>query len=285
MPNDHLTIQPNKTMKTQSIAHSLRIMMVAVSLLAGLQACDKDDASPASPAPTPANPVPGTPAPAAVNVKLATNAALGSILTDKDGKTLYFFTRDADGISACGAACLPSWPLFYEKELAVGTGLNAADFGVITRADGAKQTTYKGLPLYRFVNDAAAGETKGEGSGTTWFVAKPDYTVFLSDKDGAKFLVDGNAKGKTLYLFALDADNVSNCNNGCLASWPEFFADKVVAPSLLKASDFGTITRADQKKQLTYQKKPLYFYAGDQVRGDTKGKAVDKWALALPAAN
>jgi predicted lipoprotein with Yx(FWY)xxD motif len=264
-------------MKTQPFANFMRVLLVTASLVAGLQACDKEDAAPADPTPAPNNPAPGT-----ANVKLAANPTLGNVLTDKDGKTLYFFTRDADGTSACTGGCLAAWPLFYEKELVPGQGLNAADFGVITRADGAKQTTYKGLPLYRFANDAAAGDVKGEGSGTTWFVAKPDYTVFLADKDGAKFLVDGNAKGKTLYLFAVDADNVSNCTGGCLANWPAFSAEKVVAPSLLKAEDFATLTRPDQKKQITYKKRPLYFFAGDQVRGDVKGKSIANWT---PAAN
>ncbi|HEX8530188.1 MAG TPA: hypothetical protein VF646_09195 [Cytophagales bacterium] len=262
-------------MKTQSIANFMRVLLVTATLVAGLQACDKEDASPANP-----NPKPDNPAPATTNVKLSNNATLGNVLTDKDGKTLYFFTKDADGTSACTGGCLAAWPIFYEKEIAPAQGLNAADFGVITRADGAKQTTYKGLPLYRFANDAAAGEVKGEGSGTVWFVAKPDYTVFLADKDGAKFLVDGNAKGKTLYLFAIDADNVSNCTGGCLTNWPEFSAEKIVAPSLLKAEDFATITRPDQKKQITYKKRPLYFFAGDQVRGDIKGKAIANWTLA-----
>ena len=262
-------------MKTQPFANFMRVLMVTASLVAGLQACDNEDAAPAN-----QNPTPNNLAPATANVKLSNNATLGNVLTDKDGKTLYFFTKDADGTSVCTGGCLAAWPLFYEKELTPGQGLNAADFGVITRADGAKQTTYKGLPLYRFANDAAAGDTKGEGSGTTWFVAKPDYTVFLSDKDGAKFLVDGNAKGKTLYLFAIDADNVSNCTGGCLTNWPEFSAEKVVAPSLLKAEDFATITRPDQKKQITYKKRPLYFFAGDQVRGDLKGKNIANWTLA-----
>ncbi|MBD0254487.1 MAG: hypothetical protein ICV83_02110 [Cytophagales bacterium] len=263
-------------MKTQPFANFMRVLLVTASLVAGLQACDQEDAAPSG-----QNPTPDNPAPAAANVKLTNNATLGNVLTDKDGRTLYFFTKDADGTSVCTGGCLAAWPLFYEKEIAPGQGLNAADFGVITRADGAKQTTYKGLPLYRFANDAAAGDAKGEGLGTTWFVAKPDYTVFLADKDGAKFLVDGNAKGKTLYLFGDDADNVSTCNGGCLTNWPEFSTEKVVAPSLLKAEDFASITRADQKKQLTYKKRPLYFFAGDQVRGDVKGKAIAKWALAV----
>ena len=45
--------------------------------------------------------------------------------------------------------------------------------GTITRDDGTMQVTYNGLPLYRFANDTAAGQTNGEGVAGLWSVAKP----------------------------------------------------------------------------------------------------------------
>ena len=41
----------------------------------------------------------------------------------------------------------------YMYAVAPKDGLKAGDFGSITRADGKKQTTYKGLPLYYFAGD------------------------------------------------------------------------------------------------------------------------------------
>ncbi len=48
------------------------------------------------------------------------------------------------------------------------------DPATITRDDGSKQVTYKGLPLYRFAQDAAPGDTKGDGfANGLWAAAKP----------------------------------------------------------------------------------------------------------------
>ena len=43
----------------------------------------------------------------------------------------------------------------------------------ITRDDGTMQVTYNGMPLYGFAADKAPGDTKGDGVGGVWSVAKP----------------------------------------------------------------------------------------------------------------
>src|ERR1044072_8565586 len=67
------------------------------------------------------------------NIQLSSNAALGKYLTDSAGKTLYYFSNDANGSSVCTGGCLAAWPIFYKADLTFGdTSLHAADFGVIT---------------------------------------------------------------------------------------------------------------------------------------------------------
>ena len=46
-------------------------------------------------------------------------------LTDSKGMTLYYFTMDTDGKSACYGPCEKAWPVFYARDLTVSSDLNA----------------------------------------------------------------------------------------------------------------------------------------------------------------
>ncbi|MFC5467597.1 plastocyanin/azurin family copper-binding protein [Cohnella suwonensis] len=106
-------------------------------------------------------------------VGLGTDAKLGNYLVDSEGKTLYYFDKDPAGASVCSGDCLKAWPAFHENGIVAPKGLNAADFGEITRNDGTKQTTFKGYPLYYFVQDAKRGDLKGQGLNNVWYVVDP----------------------------------------------------------------------------------------------------------------
>jgi predicted lipoprotein with Yx(FWY)xxD motif len=130
------------------------------------------DQAPASETSGPA--VEATQAPAAVLVTVADNA-LGQLLTDADGQTLYGFTKDADGTSTCVEGCATAWPpVIVDDSLDLSTLPASAAFSVIDRPDGSKQLKAGKWPLYRFSGDEAAGETNGQGSGGNWFVVGPD---------------------------------------------------------------------------------------------------------------
>lgn len=110
---------------------------------------------------------------AAATVEIKTKEGLGSYLTDEKGMTLYLFKKDAAGKSACAGPCVEKWPLFSADNVTVPEGIKAADFGLITRDDGKKQTTYKGLPVYYFYKDLKAGDTTGQGFNNVWYVVVP----------------------------------------------------------------------------------------------------------------
>jgi predicted lipoprotein with Yx(FWY)xxD motif len=106
-------------------------------------------------------------------VKVAKKDGVGNYLTDIKGMTLYTFKKDTPGKSTCEGPCVDNWPLFYRETVGPKDGLDIKDFGTITRADGKKQTTYKGMPLYYFSKDAKPGDTMGQGFKDAWYAAKP----------------------------------------------------------------------------------------------------------------
>jgi len=105
-------------------------------------------------------------------VKVMKDEKAGSYLADAKGMTLYTFKKDTAGKSACAGECVTKWPIYFREKVAAEAKLQA-DFGTITREDGQKQTSYKGMPLYYFAGDKAAGELKGQGLKDVWYAAAP----------------------------------------------------------------------------------------------------------------
>lgn len=127
----------------------------------------------------------------------------GRYLVDGNGRTLYYFSKDASDLNACTGKCLELWPVFYSDTLKVPAELNAADFGELTRPDGTKQTTYNGWPLYYYAKDEKAGDINGEAFNNVWFVINaPAFAALGSKADIGLFLTDSN--GLTLYYFDKD---------------------------------------------------------------------------------
>ena len=98
--------------------------------------------------------------------------ALGKILVDARGRTLYLFENDKHGKSACYGACAAYWPpLLSTAKPRPGKGVRASLLGSTKRTDGKRQVTYAGHPLYTFVGDKRATQTTGEGLtdfGAAW---------------------------------------------------------------------------------------------------------------------
>lgn len=234
---------------------------------------------------------PGTPPSTNTNLTLSSNTTFGNILTDGNGRTLYFFAIDADGSSGCSGGCELAWPVYYAGNETAPAGITATDMATITRADGKKQTTYKGWPLYYYAADTGKSVT-GDGSGGTWFVAKPDYSIMLANNqllglDGKTYIegaVPGtgvtqhltDANGRTLYDFAPDQRNLNTFTKADLSNnavWPIFESDILNVPSVIAKDLIVQITSVG-KKQLTYKGHPLYYFGSDAKRGDTKGVSV-----------
>lgn len=106
-------------------------------------------------------------------VKLRTTA-YGRILVDARGHTLYLFEKDKTSKSTCFGKCATFWPpLLTTGHARAGSGVRAALLGTTRRADGHLQVTYNHHPLYLFIKDARAGQTRGQNLdlfGAEWYV-------------------------------------------------------------------------------------------------------------------
>lgn len=112
---------------------------------------------------------------AALTLTVSQDATLGAFAAGKDGRSLYVFSKDTGGTSACVDSCAGNWPplvVASAADVAAGSGVTG-QLGTITRADGSNQVTLGGAPLYYFTGDSAAGDTNGQGVGGVWSLASP----------------------------------------------------------------------------------------------------------------
>ena len=129
-----------------------------------------------------ANTVPSaTVATASATAAVSTRAtALGRVLVDATGLTLYGRTVDTNGMPTCVDACATAWPPLTVAGSSLPAGLDAKVFSVVARPDGSYQLKAGKWPLYRYAGDAKAGDTNGQGSGGVWFAVTPTGALHKS---------------------------------------------------------------------------------------------------------
>jgi predicted lipoprotein with Yx(FWY)xxD motif len=130
----------------------------------------------AAPVVAPSQP-PATPAAMGTAINIGTTK-LGQVLVDPSGLTVYLFLADKGTASSCNStSCVQYWPpVLTNGAPQAGSGVNASLLGTAARADGTTQVIYAGHPLYRFINDKAAGDATGQGVnafGAPWYVVAP----------------------------------------------------------------------------------------------------------------
>ena len=101
----------------------------------------------------------------------------GRILVDSKGFALYAFTRDGRAPSRCSGECARAWPPYIARgALAQGAGTSAGRLGVARRADGRRQVTFDGRPLYYYVGDRRPGQVLCQNVseyGGLWLILRP----------------------------------------------------------------------------------------------------------------
>jgi predicted lipoprotein with Yx(FWY)xxD motif len=118
----------------------------------------------------------------------AASSSLGRIIVDGRGRTLYLFEKDKRDHSACSGACAMYWPpVITHGTPNAGRGVKTSLLGTIRRANGARQVTYAGHPLYRYLLDTKSGQTNGEGLqdfGGSWDALSPAGKKLERGSDG-----------------------------------------------------------------------------------------------------
>jgi len=99
---------------------------------------------------------------------------LGAIVVDGEGRTLYAFTKDANGSPTCVDGCATAWPPIVLDGEPVVAGIDTQLVTTVERPDGGSQLKVGKWPVYHFAGDEQPGDVNGQGSGGVWFVIAPD---------------------------------------------------------------------------------------------------------------
>ncbi|TSC61285.1 MAG: hypothetical protein Athens041674_823 [Parcubacteria group bacterium Athens0416_74] len=92
--------------------------------------------------------------------------------------------------------------------------------------------------------------------------------------------------GKPVYTKDGDTESASTCYEECAKKWPPYLVGSDDNINQLKSGvkgKTGVLVRADDTVQMTYNGKPLYFYAADTGGSNALGDGVNGvWHVAKP---
>ena len=161
----------------------LTLVALAAAAAVSLGACGTSStiAGVPSPAPVAAPAAPPAPAaPAGPALTASPTDALGTVVVDGTGYTLYRFDKDKPkpSKSNCNGSCATQWPpvIVASADAVKDVQLEGVDrtaVNTVKRADGKLQLTIGGWPVYRYSGDKAAGDTTGLGVGKVWCAVTP----------------------------------------------------------------------------------------------------------------
>jgi predicted lipoprotein with Yx(FWY)xxD motif len=105
------------------------------------------------------------------------SSAYGKVLFDGRGFVLYAFDKDPRGRSVCSGACAKAWPPYVVRgSLRAGVGAKASLLRTVRRANGSRQVTYAGRPLYYYVGDKKPRQILCQNVsefGGLWLLVRP----------------------------------------------------------------------------------------------------------------
>jgi predicted lipoprotein with Yx(FWY)xxD motif len=117
------------------------------------------------------SPALGLPQPGST-VLIVQKSAIGYVLAEANGQVVYTYGKDTKGGQPmCTGSCASIWLPVTGKPVASSADNLPGTLGTVSDANGAKQITYNGMPLYSF-KGAKTLSTKANGTGGEWHVIK-----------------------------------------------------------------------------------------------------------------
>jgi predicted lipoprotein with Yx(FWY)xxD motif len=105
-------------------------------------------------------------------VMIVQKSSIGYVLAEANHQVVYTYSKDKKGGKpTCTGACASTWLPATGTPEAGPADVFSGQFGLVTRANGVKQITYNGLPLY-LLKDAEPLSVSGNGQGGVWHVVK-----------------------------------------------------------------------------------------------------------------
>jgi len=110
--------------------------------------------------------------PVGTTVMIVQKSAVGYVLAEANHEVVYTYAKDKKGGKpTCLSTCAETWIPATGTPQAGPADVFSGQFGLVKRADGVKQITYDGLPLY-LLKDARPLTVTGNGQGGVWHVVK-----------------------------------------------------------------------------------------------------------------
>lgn len=99
------------------------------------------------------------------------------MLFNRNRQAIYLFDKEQSKRSECYGSCAMAWPPVLTRGAPEAVGRTRQGLiGITKRRGGAKQVTYRGHPLYYYVNEGP-GQVFCHNVfqyGGTWLVVKPN---------------------------------------------------------------------------------------------------------------
>ena len=135
------------------------------------------------------------------------------------------------------------------RTVAIATTLAAA--ALLAACGGSDKSS--GAAHAATTTTTAAAATTPAPRGSLVKVARTQFGRILVDR-----------RGQALYLFTKDRRGPSRCYGDCAGTWPPLYTKgRPVAGRDVTAAKLGTVRRRAGRLQVTYDGKPLYYFASD----------------------